>query len=158
MTNPNEASEAFTKEPGPTGPKMLEPINEEQKTLQNHQTDSQAYEYTQTDPSMLLIESTQERERLLHKRTYQLIEKLAEFLQFLAFLNDSEIRHGKSDITSYCSHTSISPSTRPLSCFLLRLRASIDIDFTLPCTHLREPRVRRRNVRNCAVCLSRQVA
>lgn len=49
---------------------------------------------------MLLIESTQERERLLHKRTYQLIEKLAEFLQFLAFLNDSDIRHGKFDISS----------------------------------------------------------
>jgi hypothetical protein len=58
MTNPNEASEALTKEHNWTGPKMLETIYEEQKTLQNATHDTLPTDHQQNDPTMLLIEST----------------------------------------------------------------------------------------------------
>lgn len=75
----------------PESPRNEEPPHQAQKTLQKLASDDK-------NEVTVLIERgvCQQRERILPRRSYQMIEKLSEFLEFLAVLNAETNRHSKS--------------------------------------------------------------
>lgn len=114
MTTPYEKSDAQLQLPVSvtTFANQLRKPLEEQKTLQ---TTSEGRECkTALDSCALVIETNSaDEEKLLAKRTYQMIDKLGEFLAFLVTMNESDT-NSKSTLSP---HPCQCPSRTMRLCF-----------------------------------------
>jgi hypothetical protein len=87
---------------------IIELPHETTKTLQKLTPEGKNGSLPDEDCTVL-VESGffQNRERILPKRSYQMIEKLSEMLEFLAVLNSEQRRHSRFSLTLFQSNTTL---------------------------------------------------